>query len=162
TARALAGRARVIGDEALRKRLGDLVRARRGVERQEVERDGWEGLDDRGGREGGATEERRAARDGGAATGCSGAGAGPQPRSGPPSRPPRSSRPSHPSLSTGGTSVYRSPYAAGVETFLPGGEWRDESGAVFVHERLRSQIEEPRPDWGRLREPPEEEPALVE
>jgi uncharacterized protein YprB with RNaseH-like and TPR domain len=33
---------------------------------------------------------------------------------------------------------------------------------VFVHERLRSQIEEPRPDWGRLRQPPEEEPALTE
>jgi len=58
-------------------------------------------------------------------------------------------------------SGYRSPFAVGVETFLPGGEWRDERGAVFVHERLRSQIEDPRSDWGRLREAPEEEPELA-
>ena len=57
---------------------------------------------------------------------------------------------------------HRSPYAVGVEAFLPGGEWRDERGAVFVHERMRSQIEDPRPDWGSLRPPPEEEPELVE
>ena len=48
----------------------------------------------------------------------------------------------------------------GVEAFLPGGEWRDERGAVFVHERLRSAIEKPRAHWGRLGEPPEEEPDL--
>ena len=30
----------------------------------------------------------------------------------------------------------------GVEAFLPGGEWRDAQGrAVYVHERLRSDIE---------------------
>jgi uncharacterized protein YprB with RNaseH-like and TPR domain len=38
----------------------------------------------------------------------------------------------------------------GVEAFLPGGEWRDESGAVYVHERLRSDIERRRAHWGRL------------
>ena len=32
----------------------------------------------------------------------------------------------------------------GVEAFLPGGEWRDERGAVFVHERLRSTTRAPR------------------
>ena len=32
----------------------------------------------------------------------------------------------------------RSPHAVGVEAYLPGGEWRDEGGAVYVHERLRS------------------------
>jgi len=53
-----------------------------------------------------------------------------------------------------------SPHAVGVEAYLPGGEWRDERGAVFVHERLRSEIERPRSDWGRLETPPEEEALL--
>ncbi|HEY2955506.1 MAG TPA: ribonuclease H-like domain-containing protein [Candidatus Eisenbacteria bacterium] len=48
----------------------------------------------------------------------------------------------------------------GVEEYLPGGEWRGEHGAVFVHERLRSAIEKPRAHWGRLGEAPEEEPEL--
>ena len=48
----------------------------------------------------------------------------------------------------------------GVEDFLPGGEWRDGRGAVYVHERLRSQIERRRTHWGRLGEPPEHEPDL--
>jgi hypothetical protein len=55
----------------------------------------------------------------------------------------------------------QSPHAVGVEAYLPGGEWRDESGAVFVHERLRSEIERPRHDWSRLEAPPEGEPALA-
>jgi hypothetical protein len=50
----------------------------------------------------------------------------------------------------------------GLETFLPGGEWRDEHGSVFVHERLRSEIERPRATWGWLGAPPAEEPALQE
>jgi uncharacterized protein YprB with RNaseH-like and TPR domain len=54
----------------------------------------------------------------------------------------------------------RSPHAVGVEAYLPGGEWRDERGAVFVHERLRSQIERPRADWHRLGVPPEQEEGL--
>jgi uncharacterized protein YprB with RNaseH-like and TPR domain len=45
----------------------------------------------------------------------------------------------------------------GVEAFLPGGEWRDDRGAVFVHERLRSTVERPSPQWGRLEEAPEPE-----
>jgi uncharacterized protein YprB with RNaseH-like and TPR domain len=49
----------------------------------------------------------------------------------------------------------------GVEAFLPGGEWRDERGAVFVHERLRSEIEKPRRHWGRLGEAPVGEPDLT-
>ena len=48
----------------------------------------------------------------------------------------------------------------GVEAFLPGGEWRDEKGAVFVHERMRSEIERHRMHWGRLGEPPGDEPDL--
>jgi uncharacterized protein YprB with RNaseH-like and TPR domain len=45
--------------------------------------------------------------------------------------------------------------ATGVEAFLPGGEWRHERhGSVYVHERLRSDIERRRPTWGRLPEPP--------
>lgn len=49
----------------------------------------------------------------------------------------------------------------GVEVFLAGGEWRDEGGAVFVHERLRSEIERPRSHWGRLHEPPSDENDLI-
>ena len=48
----------------------------------------------------------------------------------------------------------------GVEAFLPGGEWRDERGAVFVHERLRSEIERRCTHWGRLGQPPEAEVDL--
>jgi uncharacterized protein YprB with RNaseH-like and TPR domain len=48
----------------------------------------------------------------------------------------------------------------GVEAFLPGGEWRDERGAVFVHERMRSEIERRTARWGRLGEPPEAEADL--
>jgi uncharacterized protein YprB with RNaseH-like and TPR domain len=58
----------------------------------------------------------------------------------------------------------RSPEKAptGVEAYLEGGEWHDElGGTVFVHERLRSQIERRRPDWARLGEPPEDEPGLI-
>lgn len=49
----------------------------------------------------------------------------------------------------------------GVEAFLPGVEWLDDRGAVFVHERLRSEIETPRRHWGRLGEAPVGEPDLV-
>jgi len=50
----------------------------------------------------------------------------------------------------------------GVEAFLPGGEWRHEKhGAVYVHERLRSNIERPRPHWGHLPEPTPGEAELV-
>lgn len=51
-------------------------------------------------------------------------------------------------------------HSIGVEGYLPGGEWRDERGAVFVHERMRSEIERPRADWSLLDAPPEEEEAL--
>jgi hypothetical protein len=50
---------------------------------------------------------------------------------------------------------------AGVEEFLPGGEWRGERGTVYVHERLRSTVERPRAHWGRLGEPPADEPELL-
>ena len=43
---------------------------------------------------------------------------------------------------------------AGVEEFLPGGEWQGKHGTVYVHERLRSTIEKPKRGWGRLGEPP--------
>ena len=50
----------------------------------------------------------------------------------------------------------------GVEAFLPGGEWRDaRGGAVYVHERLRSDIERPHANWGRLPQPPPGEPELT-
>ena len=45
----------------------------------------------------------------------------------------------------------------GVEAFLPGGEWRGASGAVFVHECLRSQVERHRAHWGSLEAPPPRE-----
>jgi uncharacterized protein YprB with RNaseH-like and TPR domain len=49
----------------------------------------------------------------------------------------------------------------GVECYLPGGEWRDGRGTVFVHERLRSQVERPRSGWGGLDTPSDAEPELV-
>ena len=49
----------------------------------------------------------------------------------------------------------------GVEEFLPGGEWRCASGVVYVHERLRSEMERPALDWGVLGTPPEEELDLT-
>ncbi len=49
----------------------------------------------------------------------------------------------------------------GVEAYLPGGEWNDHRGAVFVHECLRSQVERPRGQWGRLGSPPPEEEDLA-
>jgi uncharacterized protein YprB with RNaseH-like and TPR domain len=50
---------------------------------------------------------------------------------------------------------------AGVESFLPGGEWRDERGAVYVHERLRSEIERPKRHWGSLGKASAGEPELA-
>jgi len=51
--------------------------------------------------------------------------------------------------------------ATGVEAFLPGGEWRHERhGTVYVHERLRSDVERRRSAWGRLPEPPPGEVEL--
>ena len=45
----------------------------------------------------------------------------------------------------------------GVEEFLPGGEWRCAHGTVYIHERLRSEVERPESGWGLLGTPPEEE-----
>ena len=53
------------------------------------------------------------------------------------------------------------PRSTGVEAFLPGGEWRHERhGNVYVHERLRSDVERRRGSWGRLPEPPPGETEL--
>src|SRR3989442_9897313 len=49
----------------------------------------------------------------------------------------------------------------GVEAYLPGGEWNNDRGAVFVHECLRSEVEKPRCQWGRLGSPPPEEEDLA-
>ncbi len=48
----------------------------------------------------------------------------------------------------------------GVEAYLPGGEWRGERGAIYVHERLRSEIERRRPHWGRIGAPAPDLPEL--
>lgn len=53
------------------------------------------------------------------------------------------------------------PVADGVEAYLPGGEWSDRRGRVWIHERLRSAVEPHRPHWGRLGAPPEEEAGLT-
>jgi uncharacterized protein YprB with RNaseH-like and TPR domain len=45
--------------------------------------------------------------------------------------------------------------AVGVEAFLPGGEWHGQRGAVYVHERLRSDIERRRSHWGSIGASPE-------
>jgi uncharacterized protein YprB with RNaseH-like and TPR domain len=51
--------------------------------------------------------------------------------------------------------------ATGVEAFLPGGEWRHERhGAVYVHERMRSDVERRQASWGSLPEPPPGEVEL--
>src|SRR5438876_2611993 len=49
----------------------------------------------------------------------------------------------------------------GIEAFLPGGEWRDARGAVYVHERLRSEMERPALHWGCLEAPSEDEEELL-
>jgi uncharacterized protein YprB with RNaseH-like and TPR domain len=49
---------------------------------------------------------------------------------------------------------------AGVEAFLPGGELRDEHGACYVHERLRSEVEHRRKPWVALQPHEEAEPEL--
>lgn len=47
------------------------------------------------------------------------------------------------------------PAREGVEAYLPGGVWTHEQhGSVYVHERLRSAVEKRKPHWGRLPEPP--------
>lgn len=69
----------------------------------------------------------------------------------------------------GGSTWYRgsddgveaSECGVGVDAILPGGEWRDTRGTVYVHERLRSEIERRRPHWGRLGTPPEREEDLL-
>jgi len=53
------------------------------------------------------------------------------------------------------------PPAVGVEAYLPGGEWRDERGAVYVHERLRSDVETRRAHWGLIETPPANEDILI-
>ena len=53
------------------------------------------------------------------------------------------------------------PDPVGVEAFLPGGEWRGDHGAVFVHECLRSQVERRGDHWGRLEAPPEGEDEIA-
>ncbi|HTM57102.1 MAG TPA: ribonuclease H-like domain-containing protein [Candidatus Udaeobacter sp.] len=50
--------------------------------------------------------------------------------------------------------------AVSVESFLPGGEWRGERGTVYVHERLRSDVERRHAHWGTLGEPSSDLPEL--
>lgn len=52
------------------------------------------------------------------------------------------------------------PEPDGVETYLPGGEWHDRRGRVWIHERLRSDVEKRKPHWGRLDPPAQEETDL--
>lgn len=109
---------------SLRERLGELVRRRR---TQPIETPAAAGAEPTG-------EPAPFGADGAADDGLS-VGAPPGTR--------RGRLPSH------------DPRATGVEAFLPGGEWRHERhGGVYVHERLRSDVERRRPAWGRLPEPP--------
>ncbi|MGH7726841.1 MAG: ribonuclease H-like domain-containing protein, partial [Candidatus Eiseniibacteriota bacterium] len=41
--------------------------------------------------------------------------------------------------------------SVGVESFLPGGVLENASGRVYLHERLRSEIERPNRKWGRYK-----------
>jgi hypothetical protein len=65
-------------------------------------------------------------------------------------------RPEEPSSPFG-----REAEAIGVDAYLPGGEWRGEVGAVWVHERMRSAFERPRAGWARLGEPDADEVELT-
>jgi hypothetical protein len=54
-----------------------------------------------------------------------------------------------------------SPGMLGVEAYLPGGEWSDAFGTVYVHERLRSDVERRREHWGSIGSPPEGEADIA-
>lgn len=60
--------------------------------------------------------------------------------------------------------VQRTLTPLGVESFLPGGERTDTHGRVWVHERLRSELERGAPSrgatWGTLSTPPAREEVL--
>jgi uncharacterized protein YprB with RNaseH-like and TPR domain len=146
----------VIGGEALRPRLSELARVRRVH------------VSDAGGA---PNRSQTVGLESGPLRGLPPAPAPLHPVAAPPSLASRRSSDAPPSSPTASSLralpdpssalAHRSPFAVGVEAFLPGGEWRDDRGAVFVHERLRSQIETPRSDWGRLREAPPDEEELA-
>ena len=50
----------------------------------------------------------------------------------------------------------------GVESFLPGGELENAYGRVYLHERLRSEIERPSKKWGRYPSKPSRRAFLHE
>ena len=58
-------------------------------------------------------------------------------------------------LATATNGAALAPAPVGVEAFLPGGEWRGKRGPVFIHERLRSDIERRRSHWGSLSSHPQ-------
>jgi len=134
----------VLNDDRLKARLGELARGRRAAEM---------GSGDTAAVEAARTRESPGAAGAAPETGAAPeAGAAPETGAAPEAgvRPePRAAR----SRRSRGEGL-------GVEAFLPGGEWRDERGAVFVHERLRSEIERRGAHWGRLGEPPAEEADL--
>jgi hypothetical protein len=128
-----------LADRALlRERLGELARARRVRAAGSASGSGGDG--GAGGTPADGAEEARTPGAAGGSPAAGGAG-------------------------TNGNSTGRrslpSEGRVGVEEFLPGGEWRDEHGAVYVHERLRSELEKPRGHWGSLGSPPAGEPDLV-
>jgi len=83
----------------------------------------------------------------------------PLPRSAPPTSEPATAAPAPRKKRPGATSRRKrtgseDPAREGVEAFLPGGVWTHERhGSVYVHERLRSEVEKRRAHWGRLPEP---------
>jgi uncharacterized protein YprB with RNaseH-like and TPR domain len=119
----------VTGNDALRRRLGELVRSRRGP-------------------------------DGPVPRAAKSAETAPPPAPGPVADGPGRGR-GRSGRAPAGVPGAGSVCETGVEAFLPGGEWRDGDGAVYVHERLRSDIERPRSHWGRLGDPPAHEPDLA-
>jgi hypothetical protein len=144
----------MIGDPVLRERLGQLARARAAMASGSAgparpESAGCEPEGDRGASEERESQGRRSA------TGCS------EPEHDAEASVPRSPSGSQPAPSWPDDQRASARLPLGVEAYLPGGEWRDAAGAVFVHERLRSEIERPRMDWGQMRGAPEEEPELV-
>lgn len=125
-----------VADGGLKARLGELVRSRRAA--------GAAG----GGAAAAGTAATRATGGRAAAGGAAGAPASSRPR-------PR------PAEDAAGPAARADSAATGVEAFLPGGVWSDGAGEVYVHERLRSDVERRRVHWGRLDEPADPELAGI-
>jgi uncharacterized protein YprB with RNaseH-like and TPR domain len=134
---------------ALRDRLGELVRRRRTGTLVAKPAPAPTRPNDDAAPSPSAPPKRRARKAAG-----SGASDDSSPAAATASAPPDGAAPSKPRASRKRRTGADDPSTTGVEAFLPGGEWRHERhGSVYVHERLRADVEKRRPWWGQLPEP---------